>query len=727
MKRQSMRRVRVALWVVVAGGLMYAVAPGVAQQARQPATQSSAEDRRLEAIEKQVQALQELVKELRAAEGSDARTAAARVSPSGATTARTTVAASPGTRPTTSASTSLMSDDPIAKIRDEGMSRSQVMQTLSYLTDVIGPRVTGSPNLKRANEWTRERLSSWGLVNAAVEPWGQFGRGWSLKRFSAQVISPQAIPLIGAPKAWTPGLERPAVGDVVHFDARTEGDLAKFRGKLKGAIVLWGSPREVQARFEAPATRVSEQALLDLANSDGSSRSPLGLSRGQTASERRASFSGRLAGERGRGGATTEPTTGPTTGPGRFLQPGRALAFLMKEGAAVVVSSSNQGDGGTLFVSSATVPDSEDRGGTTRPTSPPTTAPAVGSGSIRAYAVDCPPMPAQIALAAEDFNRLVRMIRQGEKLKMEVDLKVEYHTDDLMAYNTVAEIPGTDLADEIVMLGAHLDSWQSGTGATDNGAGVAAVMEAVRILKATGVRPRRTIRIALWTGEEQGLLGSRAYVTKHFGSFEEPATRPTTRQASTRPGEGREGRGFRGRGGGGGGGGGGGRDLASTQPARRLNKTAAYDKFSGYFNLDNGTGKIRGVYMQQNEGVRPIFRKWLAPFADLGASTLTLANTGGTDHQAFDGIGLPGFQFIQDPIEYWSRTHHSNADVYDRAQADDLKQASTIIAAFVYNAATADERLPRKPLGSGPPPRRGPDGIAAGETSGAEQPAPIRD
>jgi hypothetical protein len=382
----------------------------------------------------------------------------------------------------------------------------------------------------------------------------------------------------------------------------------------------------------------------------------------------------------------------------------------MKEGAAVVVSSSNQGDGGTLFVSSASVPDSDDRGGTTRPTSGPTTAPF--GVSSRVYAVDCPPIPAQIALAAEDFNRLVRMMQQGEKLKMEVDLKVEYHTDDLMAYNTVAEIPGTDLADEIVMLGAHMDSWQSGTGATDNGAGVAAVMEAVRIIKATGLRPRRTIRIALWTGEEQGLLGSRAYVTKHFGSYDDatPATRPTTRTASTRPGEGR---GFRGRGGGGGGGGGG-RDFAATQPSRRLNKTAAYDKFAGYFNLDNGTGKIRGVYMQQNEAVRPIFRKWLAPFADLGASTLTLANTSGTDHLSFDAIGLPGFQFIQDPIEYWSRTHHSNADVYDRAQGDDLKQASTIIAAFVYNAAVADERLPRKAPASGSPQRRGAENIAVG-------------
>jgi Zn-dependent M28 family amino/carboxypeptidase len=275
---------------------------------------------------------------------------------------------------------------------------------------------------------------------------------------------------------------------------------------------------------------------------------------------------------------------------------------------------------------------------------------------------------------------------------MAVEFQARFHDEDLTAANTVAEIPGSDLKDEIVMLGAHLDSWHSGTGATDNGAGVAAVMEAARIIQAAKLQPRRTIRVALWSGEEQGLLGSRAYVAKHFGyntnitnaaiirSPRDQENSSAARNAASRP-----------------------------RPTRKLIRHRDYETFSAYFNLDNGTGKIRGVYMQGNEGVRPIFRRWLQPFYDLGAETLTLANTGGTDHLPFDAIGLPGFQFVQDPIEYWTRTHHSNADVYDRIQADDMKQAATIMAAFAYNAAMLDERLPRKPMDE-PEARRG--GIA---------------
>jgi Zn-dependent M28 family amino/carboxypeptidase len=254
-----------------------------------------------------------------------------------------------------------------------------------------------------------------------------------------------------------------------------------------------------------------------------------------------------------------------------------------------------------------------------------------------------------------------------------------------MAYNTVAEIAGGDLKDEIVMLGAHLDSWHAGTGATDNGAGCAAVMEAVRIIQALDLKPRRTIRVALWTGEEQGLYGSKAYVARHFGSYPEAEANAErgrgrrSRDAATDPTSGPTTR-------------------PSSRPARQLVRKEEYEKLSVYFNLDNGSGKIRGVYMEGNEAVRPIFRRWLAPFEDLGATTLSLSTTGGTDHMSFDAIGLPGFQFIQDPIEYWSRTHHSNADVYDRLQAEDLKQASVILATFAYNAAMADERMPRKPL-----------------------------
>ena len=277
-------------------------------------------------------------------------------------------------------------------------------------------------------------------------------------------------------------------------------------------------------------------------------------------------------------------------------------------------------------------------------------------------------------IAKEHYNRLVRMIEQGEKVKMVVDIAAQLHDDDLMAYNTIAEIPGSDLKNEVVMLGGHLDSWHSGTGATDNAAGVAAAMEAVRILKALDLKPRRTIRIALWSGEEQGIYGSRAYVAQHFGKTANPMAAmfgtPDTSAA---------------------------RGQASNDKPTASEPKPEFTNFSAYFNLDNGTGKIRGVYMQGNEAVRPIFRKWLQPFREMGAATLTLNNTGSTDHVAFDGIGLPAFQFIQDEIHYSTRTHHSNQDVYDHIQGDDLKQAAVVMAAFVYNTAMLDEKLPRKP------------------------------
>jgi hypothetical protein len=339
--------------------------------------------------------------------------------------------------------------------------------------------------------------------------------------------------------------------------------------------------------------------------------------------------------------------------------------FLADEGAALLVDCSNNGEGGTLFVQGAAVPGA--------PGFPmPGQAPA--GRRISAWDKDAPKIPPQIVLAKESYNRLVRMIEQGEKLKMVVDLSAQFHDDDPMAYNTVAEIPGTDMKDEVVMLGGHLDSWHSGTGATDNAAGVATAMEAVRIIKTLDLKPRRTIRIGLWSGEEQGLLGSRAYVAQHFGKSSDPmaAMFGTPESSAAR------------------------RESGNGQPAKSEPKPE-FAKFSAYFNLDNGTGKIRGVYMQGNEAVRPIFRKWLQPFREMGASTLTIRNTGGTDHQSFDGIGLPAFQFIQDEIHYDTRTHHSNQDVYDHLQADDLKQAAVIMASFVYNAATLEEKIPRKP------------------------------
>lgn len=468
-------------------------------------------------------------------------------------------------------------------------------------------------------------MTKWGLQNAHLEPWGPFGRGWTLKRFSAQVSEPLNIPLIAYPKAWSPGTSGVINAAVVYIDAKDETELQKFKGRLKGAVVLTSKMRDVKAHFDAPGTRRDEKNLLALA--DAPEPRPGAGRRFQLSPEQRAAI----------------------------LFGAKRVQFFYDEGAAVLVDSSRAGDGGTIFVQSASVPQAipADPFGPNAPR------------AIQAYDKAAPKVIPQIVLAVEHYNRIARMIEAGENVKMAVDMDVEWQDADPMGYNTIAEIPGSDLKDEVVMLGGHMDSWHAGTGATDNGAGVAVTMEAVRILQALNLKPRRTIRIALWTGEEQGLLGSRAYVAEHFGKMEMPAATPGAQP--------------------------------SPAPVPTLVKKPGYEKFSSYFNLDNGTGKIRGVYLQCNESVRPWFRQWLAPFRDMGAATLSISNTGGTDHLAFDAIGLPGFQFIQDEIEYESRTHHSNQDVFDRIQADDMKQAAAIMAMFVYNAAMKDEKLPRKP------------------------------
>ena len=549
------------------------------------------------------------------------------------------LAQQPTTSTTRQTSTPANPNDPIARIKDEGLNRSQVMQTLSYLTDVIGPRLTGSPGMKRSNEWTRDQLSRWGLQNGRLEPWGPFGRGWSLKRFSAEVVEPQAIPLIAYPKAWSPGTGGEITAEVVYVSARDETELQAYKGKLKGAIVLTSAPREVKARFEPLSTRRDEKNLLALADAPDPRTGLGGGRRFQMSPEQRAAF--------------------------EFAT--RKYQFFLEEGAAVLVDPSRGGDGGTLFVQSATVP---------RPAG--ATPASANTRGVAPYDKSAPKLTPQMVMSIEHYNRLVRMLQAGENVKMAVNLDVEWHDTDQMAYNTVAEIPGTDLKDEIVMLGGHMDSWHGGTGATDNGAGVAVAMEAVRIIQALGLKPRRTIRIALWSGEEQGLLGSRAYVAKHFGRMETPPNAAGAAGTTTSSGNGN--------------------GAPAVPPTPVLVKKPHYDKFSSYFNLDNGTGRIRGVYLQGNESVRTLFRQWLTPFRDFGATTLSISNTGGTDHLSFDGIGLPGFQFIQDEIEYDTRTHHSNQDVFDRIQGDDMKQAATIMAVFVYNAAMMDEKIPRKPL-----------------------------
>jgi len=501
----------------------------------------------------------------------------------------------------------------VARIKNEGMNDSKVMETLSYLSDVYGPRLTGSPEFQEAAEWTKKKLEEMGLQNVAIESW-KFGKGWSMKDFYAEMTEPRVQPLIAYPKAWSPSTKGIVRGYAVYLDAKTEDDLQKFKGKLKGAIVLTSDIRELKAHFTPDADRLTDQDLLKMANAD--------IQRGRGRGGRRDTSAFRLLRE-------------------RFMMGRKKIEFCQQEGAAIVLENSS-GDDGTLFVQAATV---------AQPGSTPF------DRRINPYDETSPKVLTQIVVAAENYNRIIRMIQKGSHVKLEFKLDAEFY-DDQPGMNIVGEIPGSDLKDEVVMIGGHFDSWHGGTGATDNGTGSAVCIEAMRILKALDMKPRRTIRIALWGGEEEGLLGSKQYVMAHFGE----------------------------------------RDTAQGTTYGELKKKADYDKLYVYFNNDNGTGKVRGVYMQGNEAVRPIFRAWLEPFADLDASTLTLDNTGGTDHLSFDAIGLPGFQFIQDEIDYETRTHHSNMDVFDRVQEGDVKQASVIMAAFAYDAAMREGSFPHKPL-----------------------------
>jgi len=545
----------------------------------------------------------------------------------------------------------------VSKIKDEGMNRSQVMDILSWLTDVYGPRLTNSPEYAQAADWAAGKLRGWGLQNVHYDNWGPFGRGWSLKKFSANVTTPRSFPLIAYPKAWTNGLKGTVSGDVVYLDAANEADLQKYKGQLKGKFVLIANPREVEAHFTPQGVRLVDSVLLKMANA----APPAGGGR-PFRMPNMAAIGAMPPAQRDSALRSVINQFMPDADEATIVRMVRSFAgqqfgpiklhFAQSEGAVAVLDPGN-GDGGTIFVSSASVPYA--------PGTP-------GADRVSSYHEKAPKSVPQVAVAAEHYNRMVRMVQRGQKLKLEMALEVEFTKAD-SSFNVIAEIPGTDLKDEIVMIGAHFDSWHSGTGATDNATGSAVCMEAVRILQTLGLKPRRTIRIGLWSGEEQGLLGSRAYVAEQF--------------AETEGGS---------RGGMGGGGG-------------EMKIKPAHEKFSVYFNNDNGTGKVRGVYLQGNEAARQIFRAWLKPFESMGALTLSLNNTGGTDHLAFDGVGLPGFQFIQDPVEYDSRTHHSNMDVWDRVQEDDVKQASIIMAAFAYNAAMTDAKFPRKPAPEPPRPR----------------------
>lgn len=511
--------------------------------------------------------------------------------------------------------------DMVTQIRQEGFRNSKVMDTASTLMDKIGPRLTGSPNMKKANEWTRKQLEDWGLANAHVESWGPFGRGWSYEVSTVRMVSPDVAELLALPQAWSPGTEGTLRAHAVKVKLTEKDDLEKQKGKLAGKIVLLGDAREVKPQEKALAERYDEKALADLSRYEIPGVRPYM-----------------------RGG---QPFTREDLLKRREFQ--RVLnTFLVEEKVAAVIEAGAL-DGGTFRV----------------------------QGANNGHRKNAPATPPTLVMAIEHWERLARLLDKKEDVELEVTLKTRL-TDEPTASNTIAEIPGTDKKGEIVMLGAHMDSWHGGTGATDNGAGVVATMEAVRILKALGVKPRRTIRIALWSGEEQGLLGSRGYVSQHF------ASRPEPKESEQQD------------------------DLPSflRRPTGPLTVKPEHAKLSAYFNLDNGTGKVRGIYTQENAAVVPIFEAWVQPLKDLGVTAVTMRNTSGTDHLSFDAVGLPGFQFIQDEVEYDTRTHHTNMDVYERLQREDLMQASVVIATFVYEAAIRDGMMPRKPMPKDEPPRR---------------------
>jgi len=497
----------------------------------------------------------------------------------------------------------------VTRIRQEGIRHSQVMQTLAELTDRIGPRLSGSQNLKNANVFTEKQFTDWGLSNVHLEGF-PFGRGWALDSISLRMTSPDNAVLFGMPKAWTPATNGTVKGEVVAVRIKSVEDIEKYKGQLAGKIVLLGEARDLKPESEAALHRYDEAQLKDLAKFSMPGR-PYKDAEGRSWTREELMQRRRLS-----------------QAIDRFLQDEKVAASI----------ESSHGDEGLLFVQ-----------------------------GTQNYKPDSSDGVLQLVIGAEQFNRISRLIDRKVPVTVELDVKSHFESpDDGQIFNTVAELPGTDKKDELVVVGGHLDSWHAGTGATDNGAGVAVAMEAIRILKTLGLKPRRTIRIVLWAGEEEGLLGSRAYVKEHFGYPIEPKNDPTPPYMRTAP--------------------------------LPLMLKPAQAKVSAYFNLDNGTGKIRGIYAQGNAAAVPIFAQWGEPFRDLGFSTVTMRDTGSTDHVSFDAIGIPGFQFIQDSVEYETRTHHSNMDVYDRAQRDDLIQASVIMASFLYNAATRDQLLPRKPL-----------------------------
>ena len=516
----------------------------------------------------------------------------------------------------------------VSRIKQEAFERSQVMDTLVYLTDVYGPRLTASPEFKEAADWTVKRLQSYGVANAHLEKWGPYGRNWGVKQYSIEMTAPRYAVLDAAPLAWSESTSGPATADLIYapygsarqtFDPKKlQEDLyqyiAAWKGKLKGKIVLMSRARELTPLTQPPFGRLTDKELSDLAVAPQPVAKLADLSNlviPDDPEEERLLFRTLPAG-------VLEQFSEQ-----RRQVNARRERFLKQEGIAGVLNTTGNSVNGLIF--------------------------AQGGGSYDLKEATAPPT---FVVSREQYNRMVRLTEKKIPVTVRLNLQAEVSSGNADTYNITGEIPGGAKADELIMLGAHFDSWHSGTGATDNGAGSAVMIEVMRILKALNLKLDRTVRIALWSGEEEGLLGSKAYVKEHFGD-------PDT-----------------------------------------MRLTAAHAKLSGYFNLDNGSGKIRGVYLQGNDAMRPVFEQWLAPFRDEGVTAISIRNTGGTDHLSFDEVGLPGFQFIQDPLEYSTLTHHSQMDTLDHVQPTDLMQAAAVIAAVVYDAANRPEMLPRKPLPS---------------------------
>jgi carboxypeptidase Q len=503
--------------------------------------------------------------------------------------------------------------DAIHKIKIEATQNSKVMDHLFYLTDVSGPRVTNSPGFFAAADWAVKQLREWGL-EAHQEKWGPYGRGWTYSYFSAHLIEPQYAPMIGFPMAFTPSTNGTVTADVLMVNLANDADLDRNKGKLKGKVVLLGAGRDLAMVTQAPGRRYSDTDLATIAVAPEAAPQ---IGPRPPGSDALAATGGGNGGRGGRGGGNGQPNQQQQ----RQFQ-NRLNQFLHDEAPAVVVRiGTGRSAGGTVF------------------------GQAGGSRDPK----DAVPAPMAI-LAPEHYNRVARLLDHKIPVKMEFNIQAKFFDDTTDSVNVVGEIPGGSKKDELVMIGAHLDSWQGGTGATDNAAGSAVMIETMRILKTLNLPLNRTVRMALWSGEEEGLLGSRAYVAEHFAAREDMKLKPE------------------------------------------------HAKLSGYFNVDNGSGKIRGVYLQGNDMMRPVFEAWFKPFQDMGAGTISVRNTGGTDHQSFDAVGLPGFQFIQDPLEYETETHHSNMDVYDRVQKADMEQMAAVVASFVYQAANREQMLPRKPL-----------------------------